>query len=102
MSIDWNAILWCCVTIAFLIICFLVIYYVVSARMMKKRRADLVQMLDSIKPGKDILFAGGIKGKVIKAGEEYLVVEVSKGVELTISRLSVNQVLEKGKTSIAK
>ena len=96
--LDWNTILWCCLTIAFLIICFLIIYYIVSARMMKKRREELVKTLAKMKPGKDVLFAGGIKGKIIKAGEEYLDVEVAKGVQITISKLSVNQVLEKGKS----
>ena len=93
--IDWHTILWCCITLGFLLICFLLIYYIVSARMMKKKREELKDQLNRMKPGKDILFAGGIRGKIIRAKEEYLDVEVAKGIEITISRLAVNQVLEK-------
>ena len=95
--IDWHTILWCCITLGFLLICFLLIYYIVSARMMKKKREELKDQLNRMKPGKDILFAGGIRAK-----EEYLDVEVAKGIEITISRLAVNQVLEKKNSSKTK
>ena len=63
--------------------------------MMKKKREELKEQLVHMKPGKDILLAGGIRGKIIRAKDEYLDVEVAKGIEITISRLAVNQVLEK-------
>ena len=77
--IDWHTILWCCITLGFLLICFLLIYYIVSARMMKKKREELKDQLNRMKPGKDILFAGGIRGKIIRAKEEYLDVEPGAG-----------------------
>ena len=43
--------------------------------MMKKKREELKEQLVHMKPGKDI--------------------QVAKGIEITISRLAVNQVLEK-------
>lgn len=52
--------------------------------------------------GEGYLFAGGIRGKIIRAKEEYLDVEVAKGIEITISRLAVNQVLEKRNSSKTK
>ncbi|MEF9967856.1 MAG: preprotein translocase subunit YajC [Longicatena sp.] len=100
--INWEVILWCFITIGFMLICFLIIYYIVSAKSIKKRRTDLVGTLDSLKPGKDVLFAGGIKGKILKVGEEYLEIEVAKGVELTVNKLSVSQVLKKGKSVPSK
>lgn len=96
--IDWHTILWCCITLGFLLICFLLIYYIVSARMMKKKREELKDQLNRM----NILFAGGIRGKIIRAKEEYLDVEVAKGIEITISRLAVNQVLEKRNSSKTK
>lgn len=102
MTFEWNIILWSLVTFGFLVVCFLIIYYIISARSIKKRRTQLVETLDSLKPGKDVLFAGGIKGTIVKAGEEYLDVEISKGLTIKISRLSVNQVLTKGKSTSKK
>ena len=68
----------------------------------KWKREELKDQLNRMKPGKDILFAGGIRGKIIRAKEEYLDVEVAKGIEITISRLAVNQVLEKRNSSKTK
>lgn len=95
MSIDWNTIFWSATTMVVLLLLFLAFYYIYSARAMKKSREAMIERLDSMKPGKEVLFSGGIKGKIIKAGEEFLTVEVAKGVELTISKLSVSEVLSK-------
>lgn len=93
MSIDWNVIFWTCTTIVVLILIFLCFYYIYSAKAMKKSREALIARLDMIKVGKEVLFSGGIKGKVLKVGEEYATVEVGKGMELTISKLAISEVL---------
>lgn len=93
MRLDWNVIFWTCTTIVVLSLIFLLVYYIYSARAMKKSREVLLKRLDAIKVGKEVLFSGGIKGKVIKVGEEYTTVEVGKGIELTISKLAVSEVL---------
>lgn len=99
MNFDWNTIFWSSATMVAMIILFLIFYYIYSARAMKKSRLAMIERLDSMKPGKEVLFSGGIKGKINKVGEEYLTVEVSKGVEFTISKLAVSEVLsnKKGK-----
>lgn len=95
MSLDWNVILQCCLTIGVLVLIFLTFYYVRSAKQIKRRREALVNILNSLKPGKDIIFSGGIRGTIVRAGEEYLDVEVAKGITITVSRLSVTEVLNK-------
>lgn len=97
MTFDWNTIFWSSFTIVVMIILFLIFYYIYSARAMKKSRKALVERLDSMKVGKEVLFSGGIKGKITKVGEEFLNVEVSKGVEFTISKLAVSEVLSNKK-----
>ena len=62
----------------------------------------MIERLDSMKVGKEVLFSGGIKGKITKVGEEYLNVEVSKGVEFTISKLAVSEVLSNKKAKYLK
>ena len=97
MKFDGNVIFLTCATVAVLVVLFFLVYYIVTAKNMKKRRAALIEHLDSMKAGKEVLFSGGIKGKILKAGDEYLTVEVSKGIELTISRLAVSEVLNSKK-----
>ena len=45
----------------------------------------------------ELLASMAEKGKITKVGEEYLNVEVSKGVEFTISKLAVSEVLSNKK-----
>lgn len=97
MTFDWNTIFWSSFTIVVMVILFLIFYYIYSARTIKKSRKALVERLDSMKVGKEVLFSGGIKGKITKVGEEFLNVEVSKGVEFTISKLAVSEVLSNKK-----
>ena len=78
--IDWHTILWCCITLGFLLIR-LLIYYIVSARMMKKKREELKDQLNRMKPGKDILFCKRYQGKDYPCKGRVLDVEVAKGIE---------------------
>ena len=55
---------------------------------MKKSRTAMIERLDSMKVGKEVLFSGGIKGKITKVGEEYLNVEISK---LAVSEVLSNK-----------
>lgn len=92
---NWEVILWTCITIGTLMLIFVGGYYFMSARMIKKRRADIVKIYDNLKVGKEVLFSGGIKGKIVGVHEEYLDVEVAKGTTITVSRYSVTEILEK-------
>lgn len=94
MNINWEFVLYSLVTMFTVVAIVLLIYYVMSARMMKKRREAMRTLINEIKPGKHILFAGGIKGKIVRAGDEELDVEIAKGLVITVSRFSVNEVLK--------
>lgn len=94
MSINWEFVLYSVVTMFTVLACILLVYYVMSARMMKKRREEMRKLVDEIKPGKKILFAGGIKGTIVRAGEEELDVEIAKGLVITVSRFSVNEIVK--------
>lgn len=92
---NWEIILWCSFTIAFFLFVFLGFYFISSARMMKKRRGSLIELLDALKPGKSVICAGGLKGTIKKVGEEFMDVEIAKGITITVSNLSVSQIIEK-------
>lgn len=91
---NWEIIMYTCMTIAALLAIFVVVYYVSSARMIKKRRADIVSIYENLKVGKEVLFSGGIKGKIVGVRDDFLELEVSKGMVLTVSKYSVSEVLK--------
>ena len=77
-----------------LILIFLIFYFLLIRPQQKKQKEHKL-LLDSIKRGDQILSSGGILGKVIKIDNDRLTVEISKGVNVTIIRSTVADVLKK-------
>ena len=78
MGINWEVVLWTCITIAVLMGIFATILYIISAVNMKKRRKDMVDIHTTLAIGSKVMFAGGIYGKVVRLGEgEIIGVEVA-------------------------
>ncbi|MGL4307481.1 preprotein translocase subunit YajC [Cetobacterium sp. SF1] len=55
----------------------------------KKKQKKHQQMIDSLKPGVDVLTSGGIKGNITSIGPEFIQIRVDKGVNLTVTRSSI-------------
>ena len=72
------------------------VLYLVMIRPQMKRQKEHKAMVEALAKGDEVVTAGGLLGKVTKAGESYLSVEVADGVEVQIQRTAVNQVLPKG------
>ena len=53
-------------------------------------------MLDSLEKGNEIVTSGGIVGRITKLTDQYAVVEVANGVEMTVQRGAISQLLPKG------
>ena len=77
-----------------LILIFLIFYFLLIRPQQKKQKEHKV-LLDSIQRGDEILSSGGILGKVIKVDNNKLTVEISKGVNVTIIRSTVADVIKK-------
>lgn len=93
--INWEVILWTCITIAVLLGIFGLILSIISAVNMKKRRKEVGDIHTTLTVGSRIMFAGGIYGKVVRMGEgEIIGVEVAPKTIIEISRFAV-QAIEK-------
>ena len=77
-----------------LILIFLIFYFLLIRPQQKKQKEHKV-LLESIQRGDEILSSGGIIGKVIKVDNDKLTVEISKGVNVTIIRSTVADVIKK-------
>ena len=53
-------------------------------------------LIDSVTVGSEIVFAGGLMGKVTKLDGDFAVVELSRGVDIKVQRASVISVLPEG------
>ena len=80
-----------------LLLIVIVVYYLYSFSLVKKRKAYLIKLHESIAIGKRVVFAGGIYGKIVDLQDDMVTVEVKKGAHLLISRYSISEVIEEGK-----
>ena len=77
-----------------LILIFLIFYFLLIRPQQKKQKEHKI-LLDSIQRGDEILSSGGILGKVMKVDNDRLTVEISKGVNVTVIRSTVADVIKK-------
>jgi len=74
----------------------LAIFYFLIIRPQNKRAKEQREMLSKIATGDEVATAGGILGKVIDVGDQFLTVEISSGVNVKLQKFQVAQVLPKG------
>lgn len=65
-------------------------------RPQSKRAREQQNLMNSIAIGDEVLTAGGILGRVGKISDQYIVVEITDKVEMTMQKSSVVNVLPKG------
>ncbi|WP_312331419.1 preprotein translocase subunit YajC [Acinetobacter variabilis] len=75
---------------------FVAIFYFLIWRPQSKRAKEHRALVDSLGVGSEVVFAGGLMGKVTKIEGDFAVVELSRGVEVKVQRASVISVLPEG------
>ena len=91
--INWEVILWTCITIAVLMGVIAMILIIISAVNMKKRRQQVGDIHTTLAVGSKVMFAGGIYGKVVRLGEEEIIgVEIAPKVIIDISRFAIQPI----------
>lgn len=75
---------------------FIVIFYFLIWRPQSKRAKEHRALVDSLGVGSEVVFAGGLMGKITKIEGDFAVVELSRGVEVKVQRASVISVLPEG------
>ena len=92
--INWEVILWTCITIAVLMGIIAMILTIISAVNMKKRRQQVGDIYTTLAVGSKVMFAGGIYGKVVRMSgdDEVISVEIAPKTIIDISRFSVQSI----------
>ena len=92
MSINWEVIIWTCVTLVVIMGVIALILTVISSLNLRKKRNSLSEVHTSLAIGSRILFAG-LYGKVVGFPDEDTVnVEIAKGTVITISRYAIQSI----------
>ena len=89
MRMNWAVIGWTCITLAVIMGVIALVLAVISARNVRKRRTELTEVHTELKIGSQVMFGGGIYGKVVGIEDETVNVEVAKGTVIKISRFAI-------------
>lgn len=75
---------------------FILIFYFLIWRPQAKRTKEHRAMVDSVSVGSEVVFAGGLMGRITKVEGDYAVVELNRGNEVKIQKAAVISVLPEG------
>ncbi|HEX4153282.1 MAG TPA: preprotein translocase subunit YajC [Steroidobacteraceae bacterium] len=83
--------------VAFLpLVMIIVVFYLFLVRPQNKRAKEQKEMLTKIAAGDEVATTGGILGKVVEVGDQYLTLEIANGVTVKLQKFQVSQLLPKG------
>lgn len=77
-----------------ILVTFIVIFYFLLLRPQQKRVQAHDQLINSLKIGGNVVTAGGFLGRVKKIDDEFLVIELSPGVEVNILKSAIESLSE--------
>lgn len=90
---NWEVILWTCITVAVLLGIAALIITFISAKNFKKRSSELKNVHVELKSGMKVMFSGGIYGKVVSIAKETVDIEIAKNTVVSVSRYSIQNIL---------
>lgn len=74
------------------------VFYLILIRPQQRREREKRQLIDAIKSGERVVFAGGLLGIVTNVKEKTFVIKIADGVKVEVARYAVTQVLDKGES----
>ena len=73
-----------------------VIFYFLLIRPQQKRQKEHKNMVSGLAKGDEIVTMGGVLGKITAVDDNFVTVEIAKGVEIKVQRMSVQATMPKG------
>jgi len=75
---------------------FVVIFYFLLIRPQQKKQKEHQAMLGKLAAGDEVVTAGGILGRIIEVGEQFLTIEIADNVRIKVQRFQVTTIVPKG------
>jgi preprotein translocase subunit YajC len=73
-----------------------VVFYFLLIRPQQKKAKEHRSMLEALEKGNEVVTAGGVVGRITRIADPYVTVEIAPGIEVTVQRQAVTQLLPKG------
>ena len=79
-----------------IILMFVVLWFIMMIRPQMKRAKEQKAMVAALAKGDEVIIGGGITGRIVKVGENYITLEIAEKVEIVVQKQSVGTILPKG------
>jgi len=73
-----------------------VVFYFLLIRPQAKRAKEHRALVAGLAAGDEVVTSGGILGKIVEAGDQFVTIEVAEGVRLKVQRHTIGSVVPKG------
>ena len=83
-------------SLIFTMAAFIAIFYFLLFRPQQKRAKEQQAMLAALANGDEVVTSGGLLGRIVEVGDNYLGVEIAEGVRIKVQKSAITQVLPKG------
>jgi len=78
------------------IVLMFVLLYFMLIRPQMKRAKEHKAMTEALQKGDEVITSGGVLGRITKAGDAYVTLEVAAGVEVSVQKGAIQTLLPKG------
>jgi preprotein translocase subunit YajC len=75
---------------------FVVIFYFLLIRPQQKKQKEHQAMLAKLAEGDEIVTAGGILGRIVEVGDNFITLEIADNVRIKVQRFQVTSLVPKG------
>ena len=78
-----------------LVLLFVLLYFLMIRPQMKRAKEHKV-MTEALQKGDEVIAGGGMLGRIIKVGDNYVTLQVAENVEIQVQKAAVQTMLPKG------
>src|SRR5437868_15550670 len=79
-----------------MMVVFIVIFYFLLIRPQQKKAKEHQALITKLSTGDEIVTTGGLLGKVVEVGDNFLTLEVADGVRVKVQKFQVASLMPKG------
>jgi preprotein translocase subunit YajC len=79
-----------------MMVVFIVIFYFLLIRPQQKKAKEHQAMIGKLAVGDEVVAAGGVLGKVVEVGEQFVTLEIADGVRIKVQKLQISSLVPKG------
>ena len=79
-----------------MMVVFIAIFYFLLIRPQQKKAKEHQAMVSQLAAGDEVVTAGGILGKVVEVGDNFLTLEIADNVRIKVQKFQVTSLMPKG------